>query len=70
MEKLDRRYRDNRGIEVHVIGYEREKRQVIFTRIGYPHECMQPVERFSEKFTRIAEDDEPVTDNATNSDKS
>lgn len=70
MEKLNRRYRDNRGIEVHVIGYEREKRQVIFTRAGYAPECMQPVERFREKFTRIAEDHEPATDKAADSDKS
>ncbi|WP_337037789.1 MULTISPECIES: DUF4222 domain-containing protein [Pseudescherichia] len=53
MEQLDRRYRDHRGVEVHVVGYDREKRQVIFMRSGYPHECMQPVERFREKFKRV-----------------
>nr|WP_228065934.1 DUF4222 domain-containing protein [Superficieibacter sp. 1612_C1] len=50
---LDRRYIDNRGFEVHVIGYDRDKRQVIYRRAGYPHDCMQPVERFREKFRRV-----------------
>ncbi|XES82660.1 DUF4222 domain-containing protein [Franconibacter pulveris 1160] len=53
MQELDRRYRDWRGVEVHVVGYDREKRQVIFRRVGYPHDCMQPVERFREKFRRV-----------------
>ncbi|MEE6802691.1 DUF4222 domain-containing protein [Escherichia coli O8:H10] len=53
MEQLDRRYRDHRGVEVHVVGYDRQKRQVIFMRSGYPHQCMQPVERFREKFKRV-----------------
>lgn len=53
MEPLDRRYRDYRGVEVNVIGYDRERRQVIFLRKGYEHECMQPLERFREKFSRI-----------------
>ncbi|MGP2601656.1 DUF4222 domain-containing protein [Serratia ureilytica] len=25
----------------------------MFTREGYPHECMQPLERFKEKFKRV-----------------
>lgn len=53
MRELDRRYRDYRGIEVHVIGWELEKRQVIFKRAGYPHECMQPLEQFRKKFKRV-----------------
>ena len=53
MQELDRRYRDWRGVEVHVVGYDREKRKVIFRRAGYPHDCMQPVERFREKFRRV-----------------
>ncbi|YCI80368.1 DUF4222 domain-containing protein [Enterobacteriaceae bacterium] len=69
MEILDRYYRDLRGIAVHVIGYDREKRQVIFRRTGYPHECMQPVERFTEKFTRIGDAYEPSDATTANSDK-
>ncbi|ELY4587378.1 DUF4222 domain-containing protein [Cronobacter sakazakii] len=53
MQELNRRYRDWRGTEVHVTGYDPEKRQVIFRRAGYPHDCMQPVERFREKFKRV-----------------
>ncbi len=53
MQELDRQYKDPRGFLVHVIGYDRKKQQVIFMRQGYPHECMQPVERFREKFKRV-----------------
>ncbi|EPD6705994.1 DUF4222 domain-containing protein [Cronobacter sakazakii] len=53
MQELDRRYCDWRGVEVQVIGWDREKRQVIFRRPGYPHDCMQPLERFQEKFRRV-----------------
>ncbi|EGT5208661.1 DUF4222 domain-containing protein [Cronobacter sakazakii] len=35
MQELNRRYRDWRGTEVHVTGYDPEKRQVIFRRAGY-----------------------------------
>lgn len=38
MQELDRKYRDLRGIIVHVIGYDREKGHVIFRRKGYPHD--------------------------------
>ncbi|KAB1037237.1 DUF4222 domain-containing protein [Cronobacter sakazakii] len=53
MQELNRRYRDWRGNEGHVTGYDPEKRQGIFRRAGYPHDCMQPVERFREKFKRV-----------------
>ncbi|TNV14947.1 DUF4222 domain-containing protein [Buttiauxella sp. B2] len=53
MQELDRKYRDWRGNIVLVTGYDREKQQVIFRRAGYEHECMQPVERFREKFKRV-----------------
>ncbi|EIW3594415.1 DUF4222 domain-containing protein [Salmonella enterica] len=52
---LDRRYRDPRGVEVHVTGYNREKQQVYFRRANYPHECMQPVWKFQQYFTRCDE---------------
>ncbi|MFU9478035.1 DUF4222 domain-containing protein [Klebsiella pneumoniae] len=29
------------------------KQQVYFTRPGYPHECMQPVWKFQQYFTRV-----------------
>lgn len=56
MRHLDRYYRDHRGIVVHVIGYDSEKRQVIFRRTGYPYDCMQPLDRFRDKFSRVGED--------------
>lgn len=55
MQELNRRYKDQRGIVVRVIGYDRQKQQVIFRREGYEHACMQPVDRFREKFTRVEE---------------
>ncbi|HAT1683137.1 TPA: DUF4222 domain-containing protein [Klebsiella oxytoca] len=55
VEALDRRYRDPRGVVVHVTGWNREKQQVYFTRQGYPHECMQPVWKFQQYFTRCEE---------------
>lgn len=50
---LDRKYVDDHGNPVKVIRWERVERQVIFMRGGYPHECMQPLERFKEKFKRV-----------------
>lgn len=50
---LDRYYTDNRGRRVHVVRWERAERQVVFMREGYPHECMQPIDRFKEKFKRV-----------------
>ena len=53
IQKLDRRYKDWRGIVVHVVGFDRAGDRVIFMRAGYPHECAQPTEQFRRKFTRI-----------------
>lgn len=50
---LDRRYRDPRGVIVHVIGYNAEKQQVIFMRSGYEHPCMQPVWKFQQYYERL-----------------
>ncbi|OOL22048.1 DUF4222 domain-containing protein [Klebsiella aerogenes] len=55
VEELDRQYRDPRGVVVHVTGWNREKQQVYFTRQGYAHECMQPVWKFQQYFTRCDE---------------
>uniref|UniRef100_UPI003A9242E8 DUF4222 domain-containing protein n=1 Tax=Salmonella enterica TaxID=28901 RepID=UPI003A9242E8 len=47
--------RDPRGVIVHVTGWNRDKQQVYFTRQNYPHECMQPVWKFQQYFTRCDE---------------
>ncbi|MBG6247010.1 MULTISPECIES: DUF4222 domain-containing protein [Symbiopectobacterium] len=52
---LDRTYRDPRGVMVHVTGYCQDKQQVYFDRPNYPHECMQPVWKFQQYFTRTEE---------------
>ncbi|MFD3225697.1 DUF4222 domain-containing protein [Rahnella aceris] len=53
MQKLDRRYKDWRGVVVHVVGFDRAGDRVIFMRAGYPHECAQPTEQFRRKFKRV-----------------
>nr|WP_170215670.1 DUF4222 domain-containing protein [Ewingella americana] len=53
MEPLDRRYKDWRGIVVHVVGYDRPGDRVIYMRERYEHECAYPVKRFKDKFTRL-----------------
>ncbi|WP_262239433.1 DUF4222 domain-containing protein [Serratia liquefaciens] len=50
---LNRRYLDDHGKRVTVIRWDRAEQQVIFMREGYPYECMQPLERFKEKFKRV-----------------
>ncbi|WP_406943561.1 DUF4222 domain-containing protein [Citrobacter freundii] len=55
IKALDINYRDQRGVIVHVTGWNREKQQVYFTRQNYPHECMQPVWKFQQYFTRCDE---------------
>lgn len=54
-QKLDRYYKDRRGIVVHVVGYDRAGDRVIFLREqqGYKPECAQPTEQFQRKFTRV-----------------
>ncbi|EMV1568389.1 DUF4222 domain-containing protein, partial [Enterobacter hormaechei] len=39
----------------HVTGWNRDKQQVYFTRQNYPHECMQPVWKFQQYFTKVSE---------------
>ncbi|WP_423776805.1 DUF4222 domain-containing protein [Citrobacter freundii] len=55
IKSLDINYRDQRGVIVHVTGWNREKQQVYFTRQNYPHECMQPVWKFQQYFTKVSE---------------
>lgn len=50
---LNRKYLDDHGKRVTVIRGDRAEQQVIFMREGYPYECMQPLERFKEKFKRV-----------------
>lgn len=52
-QNLKRKYRDHRGVIVRVIRWDKFNQQVIYLREGYQHECMQPLERFIQKFTRV-----------------
>jgi len=52
-QNLNRTYRDPRGVLVKVIRWDKVNQQVIFLRANYPHECMQRLERFIQKFTRV-----------------
>ncbi|MBG0543547.1 DUF4222 domain-containing protein [Enterobacter hormaechei] len=60
MAEVDRRFRDQRGITVHVIRWEPKTRRVIYLREGYDHECFSPLEQFQRKFTELKDDHEPV----------
>lgn len=51
--QLDRRYLDKRGVEVHVIAYDRAKQEVTFMRPNYEHECMLPLWQVEKYFTRV-----------------
>ncbi|MGV8925040.1 MAG: DUF4222 domain-containing protein [Ewingella sp.] len=64
IEKLDRRYKDWRGVVVHVVGYDRSGDRVIYKIPGYEPECAYPVNRFKSKFERV--EDEPTTAVAPN----
>ncbi|WP_431022011.1 DUF4222 domain-containing protein [Erwinia rhapontici] len=44
-------YRDQRGVVVRVISYDRQERRIIFMRPNYPHPCCVPKWYF-EKFFR------------------
>lgn len=52
-QNLNRKYRDSRGVLVTVIRWDKVKQRVIFLRPGYEHKCMQSLERFLQKFTRV-----------------
>lgn len=54
IKPLDIDYRDPRGVIVHVTGWNRDKQQVYFTRQNYQHECMQPVWKFQQYFTKVS----------------
>ncbi|MFJ5376934.1 DUF4222 domain-containing protein [Pectobacterium sp. CHL-2024] len=53
VQPLDRRYRDQRGVIVHVTGYDRANKQVIFMRSGYEHECSQPLWKFQKYYAEV-----------------
>ena len=52
-QNLNRKYRDPRGVIVTVIRWDKANQHVIYLREDYQHECMQPLERFVQKFTRV-----------------
>lgn len=54
VKSLDIDYRDPRGVIVHVTGWNRDEQQVYFTRQNYQHECMQPVWKFQQYFTKVS----------------
>ncbi|AYY82148.1 DUF4222 domain-containing protein [Proteus vulgaris] len=51
--KLDRYYKNHRGIVVHVVRYDREKQRVIFMLDGCDDPQCEPLQRFKEKYTRV-----------------
>ncbi|HDG5313237.1 DUF4222 domain-containing protein [Pantoea dispersa] len=48
--QTSKKYRDRRGIVVHVLGYDRQERRVLFRRPDYPHECCVPKWYFERYF--------------------
>lgn len=52
---LDLRYRDRRGIIVHVVGHDRANDSVIYMREGYEHPCTKPVKHFKKYFEKVTE---------------
>lgn len=58
MREVDRKFRDQYGIVVHVIRWEHETRRVIYLRKGYEHECFSPLEQFQRKFREVEGDHE------------
>ncbi|NIF20285.1 DUF4222 domain-containing protein [Candidatus Pantoea multigeneris] len=49
-------YSDRRGIRVCVTRYDRQNRQIIFMRPGYPHECMVPKWYFEKYFKKAGKE--------------
>lgn len=58
MRKLNRWFKDRRGIPVRVIRWEAETQRVIYLRNGYPHECFSPLQIFKRDFTEVEGDHE------------
>ncbi|WP_316503110.1 DUF4222 domain-containing protein [Klebsiella oxytoca] len=50
---MDRLYRDQHGIIVHVTGYDAGRQRVIYRRPGYEWECVAPMIIFRARFKRI-----------------
>ncbi|MCS2155497.1 DUF4222 domain-containing protein [Scandinavium sp. H11S7] len=69
MAEVNRRFKDHRGITVHVIRWEPVARRVIYLREGYDHECFSPLEQFQRKFTELKDVNEPVNAIPADSDK-
>ncbi|WP_410476959.1 DUF4222 domain-containing protein [Klebsiella oxytoca] len=50
---MDRLYRDQHGIVVHVTGYDAGHQRVIYRRPGYKWECVAPMIIFRARFKRV-----------------
>lgn len=53
VKTIDRYFRDQRGVVVHVTGYDRLNKQIIFMRTGYEHPCSQPLWKFKKYYTEV-----------------
>ncbi|MGG7993894.1 DUF4222 domain-containing protein [Klebsiella aerogenes] len=53
IQPMDRLYRDQHGIVVHVTGYDAGRQSVIYRRPGYEWECVAPIIIFRARFKRI-----------------
>ncbi|MCS5950028.1 DUF4222 domain-containing protein [Klebsiella pneumoniae subsp. pneumoniae] len=53
IKALDRLYHDPRVLSCTSPGGIAKSSRVYFTRPDYPHECMQPVWKFQQYFTRV-----------------
>ena len=53
IQPMDRLYRDQHGIVVHVTGYDAARQPLIYRRPGYEWECVAPMIIFRARFKRI-----------------
>lgn len=53
IQELNRFFRDQHGITVNVIRFERDTQRVIYRRPGYEWECASPLIVFRSRFTEV-----------------
>ncbi|UAN49718.1 DUF4222 domain-containing protein [Serratia sp. JSRIV002] len=53
IQELNRIFRDQHGIAVNVIRYERDTQRVVYRRPGYEWECACPLIIFRARFTEV-----------------
>lgn len=53
IQELNRIFRDQQGITVNVIRFERDTQRVIYRRPGYEWECASPLIIFRTRFTEV-----------------